>query len=177
MKKAVLEYLRVPPSATVLPKSVPPVATVSWFAMTPGEVLVDPRLKHLDTRVYGILAGCRRGDSVTIGMRLIAKYCGSNLRRVMESINRLRDAGHVEASATRNGSRAKYRLTAERFQPKAGESKVQVAPITMKRPVTLKHCPKCQRERQKLRKTGLCGHCERDERTRRIAREEIAEAV
>ena len=177
MKKAVLMSLRGTPAEPVLLKSGTPAEPVKWFAMTPGDVLIDPRLNHLDTRVYGILAGCRRGADVSIGTRLIAKYCHASKRHVLGSLNRLRAAGCLEGGSVQNGSRARYRLTAERFQPKAGEVKPQVAPVRLKRPVTFRDCPKCHRKRQVLRKTGLCGHCDRDERTRQIAREEISVAV
>ena len=51
-----------------------PVGSTSRFSMVPWEVGIDPKLTHLDTRVYIVLAACRRGCVVKIGTRLLARY-------------------------------------------------------------------------------------------------------
>jgi hypothetical protein len=79
------------------------------FGMIPWEVLVDPRLKHADIRVYGVMASCRRGSDVNMGTRLIARHGCMGQTTVIESLRRLKVCGYAESCVVPNGARAEYR--------------------------------------------------------------------
>jgi hypothetical protein len=156
--------------------------------MVHWEIGTDPRLKHLDVRVYFVLAGCRRGPTVKIGTRLIAKYACTSQRRVIESITRLKSCGYIENRSVKNGARAEYRLTAEKFAAaqkpvigarfsdigKAGRGRglIRNGELTP----TMVHCPRCSKTCGGLLKVGWCRRCNGDDRMRRIADEQIVRA-
>jgi hypothetical protein len=156
--------------------------------MIPWNVGTDPHLTHLDTRVYFVLAACRREDRASIGTRLIAQYACTSQRRVVESLKSLRDYGHLEISA-KFGARSEYRLTAGKFAKKEGQDGaggktsigegsegVDAAKTTVSAPPLI--CPECHKPRRGLMRVGWCRTCNSAKGTekiaRRVAKEEIA---
>lgn len=115
------EYLRGSPQASTSEKSGIPGA--STFSMIPESVLIDPKLQHLDIRVYGMLACARRGSTVTLGQRQIAERLHVKRRSLTRAIARLIEANHLKLSTpTASGHRARYELTSPLFVPKVKKS-------------------------------------------------------
>lgn len=144
-----------------------PVGSTSRFSMVPWEVGIDPKLTHLDTRVYIVLAACRRGCVVKIGTRLLARYACTSQRRVVESLRRICAAGHLEAMPVKHGDRAEYRLTAARFCASPGvELSVEPAKpgssSAERRAKTALHCQRCHRRVKRLGSAGWCRGCTDD---------------
>jgi hypothetical protein len=145
--------------------SVPPVVTplgsqnasVVDFAMVDRGISSDPRLKHIDVRIYNVLAGCRVGARVKMGMRLIAKSACTSLRHVRPSLERLIEYGYVKAVESKGvRDRSEYRLTFWRFSAKKAGAEVIVQEAAAKPLVT---CPRCSKKRRMLLKTGWCKSC------------------
>lgn len=158
-----------------------PVGSGLRFAMTPWEILTGEEISHLDCRVYGILAACRRGPMVKIGTRLIARYVHTSQRRVVESIRRLCRASHLVAVPVAKGRRAEYMLTSEKFSNRRANAieKLADAIPTPQRRVELVPCAQC-RKLCRPSKTGWCrscvAACATEKIARRVSREEIVRA-
>lgn len=147
------------------------------FAMVPEEVLFDERINHRDLRVYQVLTYHRRGAYACVGERLLAaksRICRLALREI---ILKLKDLGHVEIEDSgRPRTRARYFLTAAIFAvPQFHDSADQSAWVPL---IT---CPKCKKPCGGLLKVGWCRRCNWDvrvdDRSRRVAREEIEAAL
>ena len=147
------------------------------FAMDPLLCIVDSRVSDAAFRVRSLVSACSWDGPCPLTYANIAAALDRSRSQTIRIMNTLIDGGYVLVQKGKN--RANLYSVPQLAQARAdGQAPdATTTPKPMKRAVTLRSCPKCHRERQKLRKTGLCGHCERDERTRRIAREEIAVAV
>lgn len=156
--------------------SATPVEAVGSWAMVDWDVCTDPRLKHLDVRVYAILAACRRGTQAKMGTRLIAKDACTSQRRVIVSLRALEERGYIKREMGSERSRAAYLLTYWRFAIKTTETKVDTdVDKTETRPrKELVQCPKCAKRVGGLKRVGWCRACDRDLNTRKLVREEIA---
>lgn len=156
------EYIRVPPTATLSGKSVPPCDNTlgSRFAMIPWEVGSDPRLTHRDVRVYFALAAARRGEIAKIGVRRIAEGCHVGYRKIGLILSKLKTCGHVEFEADARGKRTKYVLTSPLFATKPGGL---VADAESKRKVSGSRekvqCGRCGERCFGLLKVGWCRSC------------------
>lgn len=144
-----------------------PVGSGQRFAMMPWEVGIDPKLTHLDTRIYFVLAACRRGLKIKIGTRLIAQYACTSQRRVVESLKHICAAGHLVATPIKRGARAEYRLTAAKFGASPGvELSVELANpgavSTERRDKTALHCQNCHRRVKMVGNAGWCRSCTGD---------------
>lgn len=169
MKLPNLGYIREHPSVAV--PNTP--RERSGFAMTPWKVLTDPRLSHSAIRIYGILAACRRGAGVSMGTRLIASSGCMSQTTAVEGLKELRESGYAEVAPRKNGARASYRLTYQRFAVEAPDAKAE--PSVEKKPrKELVRCPKCSKRVGGLKRVGWCRACDRDLNTRKLVREEIA---
>lgn len=169
MKLPNLGYIREHPSVAV--PNTP--RERSGFAMTPWKVLTDPRLSHSAIRIYGILAACRRGSGVSMGTRLIASSGCMSQTTAVQGLKELRESGYAEVAPRKNGARASYRLTYQRFAVEAPGAKAVVS--TKKKPrKELVQCPKCAKRVGGLKRVGWCRGCDRDLNTRKLVREEIA---
>ena len=176
MKLPNKESIRVSPEGHGFEKSVSPEGHGLRFAMVPWEVGTDPRLKHLDVRVFFVLAGCRRAAVAKIGMRLIARHACTTTRYVVSSIKRLQSCGYLESQPVGNGSRAHYRLTSAKFSI-SGKDPIGVELSTvdvrtrgrgMIRPgeltPTIIRCPRCSKHCGGLLKVGWCRSCQWDDK-------------
>jgi hypothetical protein len=144
------------------------------YGMVDRKVIADSRLCHLDVRVYSVLATCRKGNTVKVGTRLIAKTACVSLRKVSAALRRLADAGHIKITHASPLARTEYTLTYWRFNlqsPQEGMDQQAIALIP-----EMKICGRCQRRCKQLLKAGYCRSCNWKQRVRNIAREEI-EAV
>lgn len=159
-----------------------PVEAVRGFAMVPSEVVVDPRLQHVDVRIYNVLALCRQGSTVKIGTRLIGKYARTSQRRIAKSLGRLVSCGYVTVDRGINGARAKYGLTSDWFRGKIDIAiGAESTPVdALREAAKAIECPRCHQRRRQILKVGYCRTCKSNDKfdlgVRRIAREEIAKA-
>lgn len=169
MKLPNLGYIREHPSVAV--PNTP--RERSGFAMTPWKVLTDPRLSHSAIRIYGILAACRRGSGVSMGTRLIASSGCMSQTTAVQGLKELRESGYAEVAPRKNGARASYRLTYQRFAVEAPDAKAK-ASVEEKPKREQVDCPKCRKRVGGLTKTGWCRSCNHELKTRRLVREEIA---
>lgn len=160
-----LEYLR---GCQVTPTTGCQVTPTLGFAMVLNEITCDPRLEHLDVRVYNFMAGSRRGSFVTVGGRRIASSIHADRRNVRTSIERLMATGWAEIIPGRKpGHRARYRLTDPRF---GTAHKVSIAESSHKSgrktgssaPPVL--CKKCAQPCQRLPMSGICRACVNDQK-------------
>lgn len=164
-------------------QSVPPVESLDTFAMVPWAVGSDQRLKHVDVRIYFVLAACRRGSTVKLGTRLLAKYACTSLRHVSDGLARLISCGYVESEQETPGARTKYKLTSAWFSHKAAPKTKAVEPVAARRrgPHDWVTCQTCYREVPSLLRVGWCRRCNRDKNvehiSRRVAREEIEKSA
>ena len=157
-------------------RSVPPLVTDQKiergglaYAILPREVTTDERLKHVDIRVYAVLATCRKGSHVKIGMRLIARFACISLRNVGPSLTRLADCGYLKVVSHSFRHRSEYQLTYQRFNAEA--KKPAVEGKTPER--ELLFCPRCHRRCLQLLRVGWCRSCSFGDRIRKVVREEI----
>jgi hypothetical protein len=143
--------------------------------MVPWEVGCDPRLKHVDVRIYFVLAACRRGSTVKIGTRLLGKYACTSQRRVLESIRRLKSSGYIEYERVKSGYRSEYKLTSLKFSvPSKSLITGEIKPVDAHKNLV---CPKCTRPRPMLLNTGWCRSCNWDMKVRGIVQEEIGKTA
>ena len=149
------------------------------FAMDSLLSIVDSGISDAAFRVKSLVTACSWDGPCPLTYDNIADALGKSRSQIIRIMNPLIAAGHVVVQKGRNRANlySVPRAAAARAEAQSPDSPAIATPKPMKRAVSLNSCPKCHRDRQKLRKTGMCGHCERDERTRRIAREEIAVAI
>lgn len=139
-----------------------PVEAVPGFAMVPWEVGIDPRLQHVDVRIYCILAACRRGLTVKIGTRLIARYARTSQRRAIAGLARLVSADYLKVDHGKNGARATYTLTSAWFSADRASTPVDSLPDRvdeLREELASIKCPKCSKSVKRLGKTGWCREC------------------
>jgi DNA-binding MarR family transcriptional regulator len=165
-----------PPSDT---RPDPPSDTREGFAMVPRRVVSDPRLKHLDVRVYAVMALYRRGALVNMGTRLIAKHACSRRQNVAKSIKRLAAYGHIESMPHKNFGRATYHLLAERFNRAAGGEKAEDARAEESGGTEIipLRCPRCKNRVRQVLKAGHCRSCAWVDRVKGLAREVVMESA
>lgn len=152
---------------TPTPEDVRPIIQpATTFAMIPMAILNDPTLIHRDIRIYGVLAGARRGPHVSIGTRRIAALAHCDKASACSSIRRLTVAGHLEINDGRgplHGHRTRYRLLSPLFGATDKPEKTQdvITPECPKRivPAPLLQCAKCHKPSQRLPITGICRSC------------------
>lgn len=145
-----------------------PVGSGLRFAMVPWEVITDPRLTHLDVRVYCVLAACRRASTVKIGTRLLAKYGCTSQRRICESVKRIISFGYVEKAGALNGARAQYRLTAAQFGAISKQSiGAELSDVDAPKKAIWAPCTKCRRDCRSRASSGWCHACVKESDDRR----------
>ncbi len=154
--------------------------------MVLNEITCDPRLRHVDVRIYNLLAGSRRGCFATIGERRISALAHADRRSVREGVRRLETSGYLKIiDKGIPGRRSRYKLTANLFGTTqkgaigAELGHVDIAKEAVQAPPT-KICPRCHERRRQILKVGYCRTCKSNDKfdrgVRRIAREEIAKA-
>jgi hypothetical protein len=125
------------------------------YSRIPWSVLSDKMLKHLDVRIYGVLAAYERhGGMVRTGERLLAESVGFSRRYFRQLVQRLAARKHVEIISAGVGSRRAYRLTDPLFM------RAEAA----KRPAGL-FCGCCQKQMR----GAICEECH--------GRQQLADAV
>jgi len=87
------------------------------FGRIPLEVLADRRLKRRDVCVYGVLSAfCWQGSVAQVGTRLTATLACCAERLVINSLQALEEAGHIQKQpGRRRGQRARYVLNSPIF--------------------------------------------------------------
>lgn len=120
--------------------------------MVPDEITFDIRLKHLDVRVYSVLSSARRESRATLGCRRIAELVHSSKPSVLDSMDRLRQCGHIRLEReTKKGHRPIWILTSKWFNPaEESESKPQKQATAI--------CPRCNKTKR-LTQMGACHGC------------------
>lgn len=144
------------------------------YGILPREVTTDVRLKHVDVRIYGVLATCRKGSRVKIGMRLIAKSACTSLGKIGPALKRLSDCGHIEIIRHSFRKRSEYRITYYRFNEEKAET---CTPKSGKADSDLLSCPRCHSKCRQLLRTGWCRSCAWNDKIRGVVREEIARSA
>ena len=97
------------------------------YTRIPLEVLSDERLKALDIRVFGAVAiWAFQGKTARVGTRWIAETVHAERGRVLESIGRLIQFGHLQIADAAKGKRTAYLITSPVFGQRQGKEEIVV---------------------------------------------------
>jgi hypothetical protein len=167
--------IRVPPVEQVVSSQEGRFSAQRW-AKVPLDVIVDDRLSHRDVRVYSALCLCRRGAVVNVGVRWLAGLIHLRYQGVAESIQALRNAGHVDVGPRAPGKRASYRLTSALFVAGSPTAAAGSAAAFKPKPVPVA-CPNCRQLCRRLNATGQCRTCDNEVRLNRKIDSRITAAL
>lgn len=158
------------------------------FGKLPTDVRKLPKreLSPLGKLVFGEYADRSKGTNcrVLASESDIAEGCGIGRTSVIAALKQLQRAGLIEKSGDPVKQVQGYRITHWMFrEPKPKETTAAVDNGKKRKPrwggditPTMVRCPRCSRHCGGLLKVGWCRRCNADDRTRRIADEQIAKA-
>ncbi len=165
-----IKYLRgrkVCPTNSISGRTVDPTNSVT-FAMVPGEVLFDRRLRHDDVHGYAVMAYFRDNARVNTGQRRLAEAAGVSRRVMRRILSRLIEFGYIEIVKKGSGqAQTVYGLKSALFTKRStakpsigaelGDTPAEEKPVSG--PRELVRCPLCDTRCRQVLKVGWCRKC------------------
>lgn len=143
-----------------------PLAEFGAYGKPSLTLLIDARISDADIRLWSIIdaIGGWKGKPVAVNHKQI----GWSERTMRRSAQRLKSAGYLEIVRRQNCIN-EYSVIRPHVNKKS-------EPITRPKKAPTKTCGECHRAVYGVNRAGICRGCVSEQRTRRIAREEIAAA-